>query len=279
MTYIKVLNYSQKKEFETPPQLNDEMRREIFAVPSLLSQQLYSIDLADNRVKFIAMFGYFKLTRCFYDPNSFHHDDIDYICKRFELKIDDRSSAKNTLSIYKRLIRDHFGYQSPDDILRQILTDTANKLIAQLPTPKALFYALVELAIEHRYEVPSYTFLSKIITEAMNDRRTSIFDRLQSYTNNDSLQVLEFFTQTDETLPGRYVLNRFKKFSHSLKPSKIKEEVRTYEAIRNINGSISTIVNEIGIEENTARHYAQWVEKSDMHQTKVRSDQLCDMLV
>ena len=51
MPLIQVLSYLQKKEFETPPQLNDEMRREIFALPSLLSQQLYSIDLADNRVK------------------------------------------------------------------------------------------------------------------------------------------------------------------------------------------------------------------------------------
>ena len=162
MPLIQVLSYSQKKEFETPLQLNDEMRREIFALLSLLSQQLYSIDLADNRVKFIAMFGYFKLTRCFYDPNSFHHDDIDYICKRFELTSANRSSAKNTLTIYKRLIRNHFGYQSPDDTLRQMLSDAASILITRLPTSKVLFYAMLELAIEHRYEVPSYTFLSKM---------------------------------------------------------------------------------------------------------------------
>ena len=100
-------------------------------------------------------------------------------------------------------------------------------------------------------------------------------------------------------LPGRYVLSKFKKFSHSLKPSKIKEEVRTLESLRNIYSSISDIIHDIGLEENTARHYAQWVEKSDMHQlirkakhkqhfdlicfvvhqTKIRSDQLCDILV
>ena len=245
------------------------------------------------------MFGYFKLTRCFYDPNSFHHDDIDYICKRFELTSANRSSAKNTLTIYKRLIRNHFGYQSPDDTLRQMLSDAASILITQLPTSKALFYAMVELAIEHRYEVPSYTFLSKIITDVMNQRRNEIFDKLKSYSTHAALVPLELLIQTDETLPGRYVLSKFKKFSHSLKPSKIKEEVRTFESLLNIHSSISEIIGIIGIEENTARHYAQWVEKSDMHQilrkakhkqqfdlicfvvhqTKVRSDQLCEILV
>ena len=80
---------------------------------------------------------------------------------------------------------------------------------------------------------------------------------------------------------------------------KIKEEVKLFETIKNYHNSILDITQKIGLEENTAKHYAQWVEKSDMHQilrkekhkqqfdlicfmvhhTKVRNDQLCDILL
>ena len=51
-----------------------------------------------------------------------------------------------------------------------------------------------------------------------------------------------------------------------MKPSKIKEEVKLFETIKNYHNSILDITQKIGLEENTAKHYAQWVEKSDMHQ-------------
>lgn len=300
MSLIQILSYSQKKEFETPPILNNDVRKEIFTLPEILFTELQRFESDANQTFFIALYGYFKLNRILYALDSFSSDDIAYIQNQYAYN--NHSSgipSRKTVIRYKQLIRNHFGYKLPDDILKQILSDAADKLITQLPTPKALFYALVELAIEHRYEVPSYTFLSKIITEAMNQRRNDIFNKLKFHSTHTALQSLELLIQTDETLPGRYVLNRFKKFSHSLKPSKIKEEVRTFESLRNIHSSISEIVSDIGIEENSARHYAQWVEKSDMHQIlrkakhkqqfdlicfvihqmKVRSDQLCDILV
>ena len=300
MSLIQILSYSQKKEFETPPILNNDVRKEIFTLPEILFTELQRFESDANQTFFIALYGYFKLNRILYALDSFSSDDIVYIQNQYAYT--NRSSdipSRKTVIRYKQLIRNHFGYQSPDDALKQILINATNKLITQLPTPKALFYALVELSISNRYEVPSYTFLSKIITDAMNQRRNDIFDKLKSHSAHAALQSLELLIQTDEMLPGRYVLSKFKKFSHSLKPSKIKEEVRTLESLRNIYSSISDIIHDIGLEENTARHYAQWVEKSDMHQlirkakhkqhfdlicfvvhqTKIRSDQLCDILV
>lgn len=300
MSLIQILSYSQKKEFETPPVLDDDTRNEIFTVPMSLQQELENFESDSNRTLFISMYGFFKLSKLFYTIDLISSDDMVYILNKHGYGNHvSNIPSRQTLNRYKQLIRDHFGYQSPDGTLQQKLKDAANKLITQLPTPKALFYALVELAVGYRYEVPSYTFLSKIITDAMNHRRNDIFGRLKSYSAHTALQPLELLIQTDETLPGRYVLSRFKKFSHSLKPSKIKEEVRTFETVQNIHTSISDIIRDIRLEENTARHYAQWVEKSDMHQilrkakhkwqfdlicfvvhqTRIRSDQLCDILV
>jgi len=95
MPLIQILSYSQKKEFETPPVLNNESRKEIFSLPLAVERQMIAIDKAINKARFITMFGYFKVTRSFYESSLFHENDIDYIARRYDLKIDDISSAKN----------------------------------------------------------------------------------------------------------------------------------------------------------------------------------------
>ena len=59
---------------------------------------------------------------------------------------------------------------------------------------------MIELAIEHRYEVPSYTLLSKIITDAMNKQRGDIFGKLKLFSHNEELQALQRVLEVDETL-------------------------------------------------------------------------------
>lgn len=81
MTYLKILNHSQKKEFESPPQISDEARSELFALPQSMGLQLDSIDKDVNKLHFIVMYGYFKLFRAFYGMSSYHQNDIDYISK------------------------------------------------------------------------------------------------------------------------------------------------------------------------------------------------------
>lgn len=49
MSLIQILNYSQKKEFETPPLLEYEIRQEIFSVSPIIKQQIESIEINSNK--------------------------------------------------------------------------------------------------------------------------------------------------------------------------------------------------------------------------------------
>ena len=299
MTYLKILNHSQKKEFESPPLISDEARSELFILPQSMELQLAAIDKDVNKLYFIAMYGYFKLSRTFYGISSYHHNDIDYISKQYDISADAQTPNQKTLIRYKNMIRDHFGIFSSDENLRRILEVEANQLISQLSNPKALFYALVESAVTSRYEVPGYTFLVRIITEVMNNHKRKIFDQLKSLSHHQALENLNLFLEDDEVHAGRYSLSRFKKISHSFSPAKIKDAVNTFRTVKNIHAGLSDIIEKIGLDSNVARHYALWVEKSDMHQilrktkhkqqfdlicfvihqTYMRTDQLCDILV
>lgn len=43
MPLIKILTYTQKKEFEETPVLNQELKSEVFKLPIELEQQVYSL--------------------------------------------------------------------------------------------------------------------------------------------------------------------------------------------------------------------------------------------
>ncbi|MDD5716858.1 MAG: DUF4158 domain-containing protein [Sulfuricurvum sp.] len=122
------------------------------------------------------MYGYFKVDHTFFDAVSFPKSDIDYIVNQYSFHVDTLKIALNTHVRYKRIIREHFGFLSPNENLRKILEAEAGHLISKLSNPKALFYALVEISVSNQYEVPTYTFLVRIITEAINSHKRHIFD-------------------------------------------------------------------------------------------------------
>ena len=63
MPLIQILSYSQKKEFETPPILNNESRKEIFSLPLAVERQMIAIALAilQNGKEKLLTFGWFSV--------------------------------------------------------------------------------------------------------------------------------------------------------------------------------------------------------------------------
>ncbi len=87
MPLIKILTSIQKKEFEEPPILNQELKNEIFKLPIELEQQVFSFNNTSNQIHFILMFGYFKITHRFFDSNLYYGEDIKYTISKY--KFDD----------------------------------------------------------------------------------------------------------------------------------------------------------------------------------------------
>ena len=93
MPLIKILTSIQKKEFEEPPILNQELKNEIFKLPIELEQQVYSFNNSNNQIHFILMFGYFKIAHKFFDSATYYEEDIEYVISKF--KLDDNSYSSN----------------------------------------------------------------------------------------------------------------------------------------------------------------------------------------
>ena len=93
MSLIKIITSIQKKEFEEPPILNQELKNEIFKLPNELEQQVYSFNNSNNQIHFILMFGYFNIVHKFFDSATYYEEDIEYVISKF--KLDDNSYSSN----------------------------------------------------------------------------------------------------------------------------------------------------------------------------------------
>ena len=268
MPLIKILTSIQKKEFEEPPILNQELKNEIFKLPIELEQQVYSFNNSSNQIHFILMFGYFKITHRFFNPTSYYDEDIKYIASKF--KFDDNSYSTDighsSLATYKNTIKKHFSCVKFTSHIYDILQKESDLLVKKLLKTQDIFYLLVEKSMELRIEVPSYTQITTIISSSINAQNTLVYKKIKKYENHEALKNLDYLLKEDVSNPTKYVLGKYKRILHSVNAAKVRQSNIDFRYLNDLSKQFEPILKELSLDDNTIIHYAKWVEKSDMHQ-------------
>ena len=282
MPLIKILTSIQKKEFEEPPILNQELKNEIFKLPIELEQQVYSFNNSSNQIHFILMFGYFKITHRFFNPTSYYDEDIKYIASKF--KFDDNSYSTDighsSLATYKNTIKKHFSCVKFTSHIYDILQKESDLLVKKLLKTQDIFYLLVEKSMELRIEVPSYTQITTIISSSINAQNTLDYKKIKKYENHEALKNLDYLLKEDVSNPTKYVLGKYKRVLHSVNATKVRQSNIDFRYLNDLSKQLEPILKELSLDDNTIIHYAKWVEKSDMHQIsrKVKHKQYFDLI-
>ena len=177
-----------------------------------------------------------------------------------------------TLRRHKVLIKEFLGIRAYDESIHLNLTKEAQNHAGNFLHRKKIFYALVDAAKNLRIEVPSYTQLSQIISDAQNLHKHEILNKLSVFMPDDRLQVLEEFLDKDESYKNRYVIIRYKQLEHSTKTKKIAESLARYRTIQSKYTQCQPIISAIGLTPAIAQHYARWIEKSQVFQITNKND-------
>ncbi|MDK2063246.1 DUF4158 domain-containing protein, partial [Aliarcobacter butzleri] len=282
MPLIKILTSTQKKEFEEPPILEDDLKNKIFKLPNTLEEQVYSFNNFNNQIHFMLMFGYFKITHKFFDSSTYHDEDIKYITSKF--KFDDNSYSfdigHSSLATYKNTIKKHFYCVKFTSNIYNILQNESDLLVKKLLKTQDIFYLLVEKSMELKIEIPSYTQLSTIISTSINTQNNLQYKKIKKYENNEVLKNLDYLLKEDITNPTKYVLGKYKRIMHSVSASKVKQSNIDFRYLSDLSKQLEPIIKELSLDNNVIMHYAKWVEKSDMHQIsrKVKHKQYFDLI-
>jgi hypothetical protein len=268
-----LLSKDEQKRFDTPPQFTNAQKEYFFKLPAELEERLNAFDNDTSKVTFILLYGYFRVTHIFFKLDYAPLKDIEFIKKMYSLHYEITIPPNvRTLRRHKVLIKEFLGIRAYDESIHLNLTKEAQNHAGNFLHRKKIFYALVDAAKNLRIEVPSYTQLSQIISDAQNLHKHEILNKLSVFMPDDRLQVLEEFLDKDESYKNRYVIMRYKQLEHSTKTKKIAESLARYRTIQSKYTQCQPIISAIGLTPAIAQHYARWIEKSQVFQITNKND-------
>lgn len=261
---------------EIPPSLTAAQRKRNFYTDSVFKKEISEKVRGDNNlVCIVVAYGYFKATRQFF--NTANQVDIDFVCRKFELpkgSIKWGDYQKKTRDRHRLLILDVLGYKPFDenDIpeIDQILYSHARAQRNKTTACQNVFEHLVK----HGYEIPSYSKVLEIVDRKYQDHENKISLNLASSLSNTTRNLLDslFTKSSEEDCYSTYRLTFVKRFSHSIKPSKIKENVNAYDLLYDIFREIQPHIEFLDLTKDGIKKYAYRVSKSQVFEIKQKPD-------
>jgi len=268
MPRLHLLSSQEEKQLNIPPIFNEVHKKHFFSLPDQFKKELERLDTDFNEIVFIIFYGYFKSTNRFFDYTSFHQCDIDYVSSLYNLKKPSLhfKPSERSYRRYKQIIRSYFDIQHYNQAIKKQLQVHAINLANNFIHPKKIFFELLNFSKKLNIEIPSYTTLSQIISQALNYQKRNIIVKLEQFQSDKQLDLLDEFLDKDENHEKRYNLHHFKKLEHSTKKNQMLLSFNRLETIQSKFKILLPIIDAVGINEKIARYYATWVQKSQMLQ-------------
>lgn len=281
MPFPKILSPNEIKEFDNPPTFNSYDRKVYFHLPVWANEFLGELGNDTNKLVFILLTGYFKCSRKFFVTSKFLDKDIVYVIEKFNLKPDVKklkSFSRVNFLRYKDIILKGNNISLFDDLAKKLIYDEGRLLVPKKFKMKAIFQELLDFMFLKRIEMPSYNAIAMIMTEVLNEYEHNIQVKLSKLLDDDKRNLLNDLMQKIEsetskkTKLGKYKITNLKRFSHSIKPTKIKENIQSLRFFKNIFDNFQEIITTINLSAETIEYYATWSMKADSSQMLAKND-------
>ena len=277
MARMNILSSLEREAFDAPPLFTSFERKRFFDFPlgiQVLAEEMRS---PTNRVFFLVSYGYFKATRKLFS-GQFHGRDIAYVSLKLGIEphqLVHGTYPKQTYLRHHSLILDFFGFSAFAEAARAaIRLEIADMVKAQLK-PRLIFSRAVERLIQEKIALPSYSALSKLILQVLNQHKKYLIGVIGAQLSPEVRvlldRLLEKVTTDDDESINRYRLTLLKKCSQSTRPGKIKESVADFEVLQTLYQAVQPSLEVLGLPLDAIRYYANSVIRAEIFQVSRRS--------
>ena len=169
-THLKILNGTDIKAFDLPPEFNTEERKRFFDLPQWADAEVHACRTFINKVGFILQLGYFRAANRFFVANKFHTKDVEYICNKLLLPLEGitfKKYIKGTFERHQEIILEKLGVSKFNDRYKKILMNEAALLSGNQMKPRRIFLSLLDFLRKRKVEIPTYNTLAEVITQGL----------------------------------------------------------------------------------------------------------------
>lgn len=282
MSIIKILDSTQRREFDKPPHFSYPQRKIMFSLPNWAETELNAIITPTNKIGFILQLGYFKASGRFFKTETYLKEDFAYISRIFKIEaIDSFKEAYHKVDAFRhrQLILAGFGVVAFETTQKENLYLEAVRLLKKQANPRAVFYSLATFLRSNQIEIPAYFAIASVLTEAMRKRDSQL---MQIINQNLSIELQETFDKmlsiSEDSNEKRYLLTQLRKSKEVMKPNAIRANIKDYKSLKQYYNQAKHLLPLLDISDEMVQYYAQFVLRSQVFQVSRRENKYLMLL-
>lgn len=282
MTILTILSEAEIQTFETPPVFTAEERKHFFILPKWAEEIVSTLPKPYSKIGFILQLGYFRATKKFYAPHTFHQTDLLFVARRLAVEATGRLLyAKATIHRHRVMIREKLGYSPFSAGTEALLKKEADFLFSKQMRLKDIFAALLQKLEQQKVEVPSYNKLAELITDCFRTYEKRLLASIEQSLRPEDKQLLDRLLQIDEAYEAddkqdlkikRYTITLLKRPNQSTKPAKIKANIHDLLTLKELFEKLQQPIAALSLSPDMIWHYATIVIKTDIFQIARRDE-------
>ena len=265
---MEVLSQQERKRLSYPPLLSLSDKRVYFQIDDLLKSHISNVRLHINKVGLVLQTGYFRASGTFYEKSKFRASDIKFVADILGLQVsakDLEHYGDRTRQQHRKIILEILGYTAfseSEDLLQSLIQDMVSKQMH----PRNLLSAISETLRYKKIEMPSYTYLAKLMTREFNhfeDEKIKVVGK--SITTEQSAALDQLIAKSGEFY-DRPLITRLKFVVQSTRPKKIQHGVHNFLIIKKLFQEILPLINQLSLSAEASQYYAAWIVKAKVTQ-------------
>ena len=270
MSRLTILTEEEQCKFDHPPILSPEARALCFMPSDEIQRKINQLRTPTNKVGFLLQYGYFKSCQRFFVNSRYYTEDIHFVYRILGVpiaKVDLKQYAKVTRANHQKIILDILNYTSFKKAQDYWISFELYNRVEQFTNPRELFFELLSMLYSRHVEIPSYHYLSELITHYYFSFENKLLNLIQENLTVEHEALLESLL-TIQLDKYRGTLNQFKFINQSLKPKAINASINIFIQISDMFMALLPIIQTLNLSSQSCQYYATWVKKSKLSQLK-----------
>lgn len=280
MPRLQILTPAETAAFETPPLFSATDREQFFQIPASLQPVLLTQRTVINRVGLLITIGYFRATKRFF-THPFHPADIEDVAHRLGCLpgLIDMSAydAKATTSRHRQLTLAYLGFRPFAVHARHAVAQEIRMMIRSQQRLKAMFFHAVEVLETRKIEIPSVHALTALIGSELKQHKQRLAATLEQHLSARQRELLESLVEKsppdaqDRTPMERFPFTLLKRFSQSMRPSRIKINIEDRRTLLPVYRELEPVLAALDLTPDGVRYHAHSVLKARREQVTRRT--------
>lgn len=281
MPIAEILARKDVNRFEKPPNFANTEKSLNFTCNQAARDYLERIRLPEFKIGFILQYGYFINSRKFFPAETFYKTDVKHIMDTYgiEASFNADDYDKTTRNNHRKAILEMFAWNSFSTEEKANLMDYTNQLTQSMLNSKAIFSELIRYLNDRKTEIPSYTKLSKIVSNSLIQKERLLLKTI----NRDFPSVAQIYidellssdldvSKIDDTERRKYKISFLKTINKASTPSAIASNIDRIKKLKVYYVAFRDLINALDLNIDGFKFYSDYVSKIKFTQMKQMTD-------